>query len=404
VNCVLVINSGSSSLKWNLYDVEGEQILAKGLVERIGEQAPLHKYSVNGQAASETVPAAKDHEGALGQVVAVLEGLKGGLLPGGIADLHSIGHRVVHGALAFTQPVLIDEAVKAKIRECFPLAPLHNPPNLMGIEACGHLMPAVPQVAVFDTAFHQTMPERAYLYALPHGFAQDHQLRRYGFHGISHQFVSEQASRHLGGDPTGHRVVTCHLGNGASITAVKGGRSVDTSMGLTPLEGLVMGTRCGDLDAGVVLHLARALGMTIEQVDTLLNRKSGMLGLSGLSNDMREVEDAAVAGNLQAKLALEVYCYRLRKYIGAYAAALDGLDAIVFTAGVGEHSPLVREAVCRPLGWLGVELDATRNEAPATHKSPLTEITVPGSRVKVLVIPTNEELMIAREAAKLTRG
>lgn len=398
VQSVLVINSGSSSLKWNLYDVAQERILARGLVERIGEASPAHHWTLDGKKTSDPAPAATDHEGALKQAIGVLAA-QHGLLPNGIADLGCIGHRVVHGGLAFTQPVRIDQAVKDKIRECFPLAPLHNPPNLMGIEACERLLPDLPQVAVFDTAFHQTMPKAAHLYALPLAFARDHAIRRYGFHGISHQYVSEQAARHLAERGPGLRLVTCHLGNGASVTAVQDGRSVDTSMGMTPLEGLVMGTRSGDLDAGVIIHLSRALGLSIEQIDTLLNRKSGMLGLSGLSNDMREIETAAASGNEQAALALEIYCYRLRKYIGAYGAAMGGLDAVVFTAGIGENSPIVREKSCERLGFLGLELDRQAN-AELARGVPVSDIATPASRVRVLVIPTNEELMIAREAAR----
>ncbi len=401
MDTVLVINCGSSSLKWTLLDMADQQALARGLVERIGEAEPSQRYSLGDQAFKASAPGASDHDGALRTVLEVLQA-GGATNPALSAPPLCVGHRVVHGAARFTQPVLIDAAVKDEIRACVALAPLHNPANLVGIEACERLLPGIPQVAVFDTAFHQTMPEQAYLYALPLELAREHGLRRYGFHGISHQFVSERAAAHLG--EGARRVVTCHLGNGASVTAVKDGRSVDTSMGLTPLEGLVMGTRAGDIDPGLLLHMGRTLGLDYDALDTLLNRKSGMKGLSGISNDLREIEDAALAGDARAELALDIYAYRVRKYVGAYAAAMEGVDAIVFTAGVGEHSPIVRGKVCRALGFLGVELDEERNEAKATHSAPVTDIASGASRVRVLVIPTNEEGMIAREAFRVVQG
>jgi len=393
VRRVLVINSGSSSLKWTLIDADSDKPLAKGLVERIGESEARHAWTADGRRCEHISPAMDDHEAALQEVVRVLVGLSDELLPD-LGGLAGVGHRVVHGGARFGEPVRVSPAVKADIEACVPLAPLHNPPNLAGIVACERLMPTVPQVAVFDTAFHRTLPDRARLYALPAELAAEQGLQRYGFHGISHRYVSERAAAFLERPLSELRLITCHLGNGASLTAVQAGRSVDTSMGLTPLEGLVMGTRCGDVDAGLVLHLCRQLG--VEATDKLLNRKSGMLGLSGRSNDLREIEEAAAGGDSAAEAALQVYCYRILKYVGAYAAAMGGVDALVFTAGVGEHSEVVRERVGSRLGWLGLAWDAERNLA--AEGAGVVEVSAEGSRVRALVVPTNEELMIAREA------
>ena len=362
---VLVVNSGSSSLKYQLIETAGPERLARGVVERIGEP--------------DAVP---NHRVALTEVVDALgaEGVD--------ERVAAIGHRVVHGGDRFVEPTRIDDAVLDGIRELTPLAPLHNPANATGIEVARDLWPDLPQVAVFDTAFHATLPEHAYRYAVPEEWYTDHDVRRYGFHGTSHAYVARQAADILRRPADDLRLITLHLGNGASATAVSGGRSVDTSMGLTPLEGLVMGTRSGDLDPAVIFHVARSTGATPDEIDRTLNKASGMLGLCG-DNDLRTVEERAAAGDERAQLALDVFCYRIRKYVGAYAAALGGVDGIVFTAGVGEHSPTVRAAVCDGLGWLGVTLDTHANAASATV------INTADSRVTVLVVPTDEELEIA---------
>lgn len=396
---VLVINAGSSSLKWTLVDPDRNGTLAKGLVERIGSDQARHSWRVGAEKAERACPAAQDHTHALREVVTVLSGLPDSLLPE-LDALRGVGHRVVHGGASFSASARIDEAVLDGIRACVPLAPLHNPANLMGIEACERLIPGVPQVAVFDTAFHRTLPAKARLYALPRELADEQGLQRYGFHGISHRYVCERAALFLDRPASELRLISCHLGNGASLTAVDGGRSVDTSMGLTPLEGLVMGTRCGDVDAGLVLHLCRQLGA--DATDRLLNRGAGLLGLSGRSNDLREIEAAAAAGDEAAETALEVYCYRILKYIGAYTAALGGVDAVLFTAGVGEHSEEVRERVGSRLGWLGVTWDSTRNAAAEGRG--VVEVSAAGSRVRALVVPTDEELMIARETLQVLQG
>lgn len=362
---VLVVNSGSSSLKYQLIETDGPQRLARGIVERIGEP--------------DAVP---DHRAALGEVVAALRS----------EDLDdqvtAIGHRVVHGGDRFVEPTRIDDAVLAGIRDLTPLAPLHNPANATGIEVARELWPDLPQVAVFDTAFHATLPDHAYRYAVPEEWYTDHDVRRYGFHGTSHAYVVRRASETLGRHAGELRLITLHLGNGASATAVSGGHSIDTSMGLTPLEGLVMGTRSGDLDPAVIFHVERSTGATADEIDRALNKDSGMLGLCG-HNDLRTVEERAAAGDERAQLALDVFCYRIRKYVGAYTAALGGIDGIVFTAGIGEHSPTVRARVCGGLGWLGVALDADANAASATV------ISTADSPVAVLVVPTDEELEIA---------
>lgn len=362
---VLVVNSGSSSLKYQLIETDGPQRLAGGVVERIGEP-----------------DAVADHRAALGEVVAALraEGLD--------ERVAAIGHRVVHGGDRFVEPTRIDDDVLAGIRDLTPLAPLHNPANVTGIEVARELWPHLPQVAVFDTAFHATLPVHAYRYAVPEEWYTDHDVRRYGFHGTSHAYVARQAAGILGRPAEDLRLITLHLGNGASATAVSGGRSIDTSMGLTPLEGLVMGTRSGDLDPAVIFHVARSSGATPDEIDRALNKASGMLGLCG-HNDLRTVEERAAGGDDRAQLALEVFCYRIRKYVGAYTAALGGIDGIVFTAGIGEHSPGVRARVCSGLGWLGATLDDEANAASATV------ISTPDSRVTVLVVPTDEELEIA---------
>jgi acetate kinase len=312
-------------------------------------------------------------------------------------EISAVGHRVVHAGEKFADSVVIDDKVMAALKECIDIAPLHNPPNIMGIEACKEIMPDVPMVAVFDTAFHQTMPKEAYIYAIPYEYYDKYRIRRYGFHGTSHKYVSERAAVMLGKPLEELKIITCHLGNGASITAVNKGKSVETSMGFTPLEGLAMGTRSGDLDPAIVKFIADKEGLSIAQVDTVLNKKSGVLGISGVSSDFRDIEEAAEKGNERAKLALEVYIHRVKKYIGAYAAIMNGVDAIVFTAGLGENSDIIRSDICKDMSFLGIELDEEKNHVRGKE----TDISTAGSKVRVLLIPTNEELMIARDTKKL---
>jgi acetate kinase len=379
---VLVLNSGSSSIKYELRDSETGTVLAGADVGRIGEEGGV-----------------ADHRRALELILEALVAPVGPLED--LAQVEAVGHRVVHGGSYFTGPAVLTSAVIQKIEECAPLAPLHNPPALLGIREALRILPHVPQVAVFDTAYHSTIPAKAHIYALPYGYYERHGVRRYGFHGISFQSVTRTLDGILGGRLAELKVIVAHLGNGASITAVDRGRSVDTSMGLTPLEGLVMGTRPGDVDPGALLYLQRELGLTAEDVDRVLNKESGLLGVSGVSNDMRDVQLAATAGDKRARLALDVYCYRLKKYIGAYAAALGGLDMLVFTAGVGENSADIRGAVCEGLGFLGIVLDPGANTAA---RGVTADIGAAGSRVRVLVVPTDEERVIADETVAVVIG
>lgn len=396
---VLVVNAGSSSLKYQLIDMSNEQVLAKGIAERIGARDSLLVHETTGKEKAATTVDIPNHQVAMELVFDALIDPKIGAV-NDVSDIGAIGHRVVHGGESFSDSVIISQEVIDAIARLSQLAPLHNPPNLMGIEAAMKVMPEAPQIAVFDTAFHQTMPQVAYMYALPYELYSEHGIRRYGFHGTSHQYVASQASKILAerGIPVEkQRIITCHIGNGVSFTAVKGGKSVDTSMGLTPVEGLVMGTRSGDLDPAILPFLQKQMGYTADDSDNLINKKSGLLGISGASNDMRDIEDAAAAGNERAKLALDMFCYRQRKYIGAYAAAMGGLDALVFTAGIGEHSPGVRQRTCEGLEFLGVKLNLVKND----FRNPECDISASEDGVRVLVIPTNEELAIARETAKL---
>jgi len=398
---VLVLNAGSSSLKFELFDMPAERVLASGLVERIGEAGSrLLWRSDPAEPKREVKQAIPDHAQGLSLVLGALCGGDGAPLDS-LSEIGAVGHRVVHGGEAFSATALITSEVEAAIEAHVPLAPLHNPPNLLGIRVAREALPGAAQVAVFDTAFHQSLPPKAYLYALPKELYRDHQVRRYGFHGTSHRFVAQRAAELLGRPLEDLRIITCHLGNGASICAVERGRSVDTSMGMTPLEGLIMGTRCGDLDPALPLFLQRQLGMDADEVDLLLNKRSGMLGLSGMSNDLRELEDAAEAGHQDAALALDAYAYRIRKYIGAYTAVLGSVDAIVFTAGVGENSDVVRAAVLEGLAPMGYALDAEANRGLRGREA---DITAPGSRTRVLVIPTDEELAIARDAMAVALG
>ncbi len=388
---VLVLNAGSSSLKYSLVDGDTGESLAGGLVERIGESNGILTHrGPSGEKRLEQV--VSSHEDALKLVLEAFESQGPSLEE---VDLEAIGHRVVHGGARFAESVLIDDHVVAEVRRLVPLAPLHNPANLEGIEVARRLFPDLPQVAVFDTAFHQTLPEHAYTYAVPLSWREEHRVRRYGFHGTSHAFVSREAARLLGLEPEDANLIVLHLGNGASATAVAGGRSVDTSMGLTPLEGLVMGTRSGDIDPALHAHLHRTCGWSLEEIDRVLNRESGLKGLAG-ENDFRELERMVDSGDEAARLAFDVYCYRIRKYVGAYAAVLGLVDAIVFTGGVGQHSGAVRAATLEGLETWGIEVDAALNDA-VTGREPAV-ISAPGSRVSVMVVPTNEEWEIARQS------
>lgn len=393
---VLVINCGSSSLKYQLIDSESEAVLAKGLCERIGIDGRL-VYQKSGLDKEITEAAMPTHKEAIQMVLDALVNPQTGAIAS-LAEIGAVGHRVVHGGEKFTASTLLtDEAMKA-IEECNDLAPLHNPANLIGINACKELMPNVPMAGVFDTAFHQTMPKKAYLYGLPHEYYEKYKVRRYGFHGTSHSFVSKRLAEYLGMDLENSKIIVAHLGNGASISAVLNGECVDTSMGLTPLEGLVMGTRSGDIDPAIMEYIAKKENLDIEGIMNVLNKKSGVQGLSGLSSDFRDLEDGYRAGNELAKNAVDVFCYRVAKYIGSYVAAMNGVDAIAFTAGIGENANFVREKVMAYLGYLGIGLDAATNDA--THGDEAV-ISTPDSKVKVCVIPTNEELAIARETVAL---
>lgn len=388
---VLVLNSGSSSVKYQLVDLAERRALASGLVERIGEPLGRHTHSAGDGPVLERDLVVADHEAAFAAISAAFEATGSSLVEG---DLTGIGHRVVHGGERYQEPTLLTPAVVERLEDLVPLAPLHNPANLAGIRVTLRARPDVPQVAVFDTAFHRTMPRRAFLYALPLTLYEQHAVRRYGFHGTSHQYVTKRAAALVGRPLDEVNLVSFHLGNGASACAVRGGRSVDTSMGLTPLEGLVMGTRCGDVDAGVLFHLHRTTGASIDDLDDLLNKQSGLKGLSG-HNDWRVVRQLADTGDVAAMVAVEVFCYRLRKYLGAYTAVLGRLDAVVFTAGIGEHAADVRALTCEGLEGLGIVLDPVRNQADGGGER---VVSADGSPVAVLVIPTNEELEIAEQS------
>ena len=393
---VLVINCGSSSLKYQLIDSETEQVLAKGICERIKLDGSL-THQATGKEKIQIEAPMPDHSAAVKLVLQYLLDEKLGAIKN-LDEIAAVGHRVVHGGEKFSSAVLINDEVLAAIEECCDLAPLHNPANLIGIRACQELMPGVPQVAVFDTAFHQTMREIAYMYGLPYEDYDKYKVRRYGFHGTSHSFVSKRAAELAGKSYDDLKTVVCHLGNGASICAVENGKSVDTSMGLTPLEGLVMGTRSGDIDPAILEFVAKKEGLDISELMTMLNKKSGVYGLSNnLSSDFRDLENAANEGNAQAKVALEVFAYRVAKYVGSYVAAMNGVDVIAFTAGIGENSGTVRSAVLKYLGYLGITVDEKAND---THGEEIT-ISTPDSKVLVMVIPTNEELAIARETVAL---
>jgi len=394
---ILVINCGSSSLKYQLIDSRSEEVLAKGLAERIGIDGSVLNHTPAGKDKIAMKAPMPDHKEAVRLVIEALIDKEHGVI-GSLAEIGAVGHRVVHGGEKFDKAVVIDDAVIKDIEELSSLAPLHNPANLIGIRACADNMPGVKQVAVFDTAFHQTMPKKAYMYGIPYEYYEKYKVRRYGFHGTSHDYVSQRAAEILGKKREDLKIIVCHLGNGASISAVKNGKCVDTSMGLTPLEGLIMGTRSGDIDPAIISFLCEKENMTAEEMNTVLNKKSGVLGLSGgLSSDFRDLGEAADAGNEMAKMTLETYCYRVAKYIGAYAMAMHGVDVIVFTAGIGENNYAVRAGVCSYLGVLG----AIVNEEDLKTRGEEIIVTEPGSKVTVMVIPTDEELSIARQTLAL---
>ena len=392
---VLVINCGSSSLKYQLINSDTEDVLAKGLCERIGIDGRL-VYQKAGCDKEITEAAMPTHKEAIQMVLDALVNDKTGAIKS-LSEVNAVGHRIVHGGEKFASSVVITDEVLEAVAQCNDLAPLHNPANLIGINACKELMPGVPMVAVFDTAFHQTMPEKAYLYGLPYEYYENYKVRRYGFHGTSHSFVSKETARFLGMDLENSKIIVCHLGNGASISAVKDGKCVDTSMGLTPLEGLIMGTRSGDMDPAIMEYIAKKENLDIAGVMNVLNKKSGLEGISGLSSDFRDLTAGAKEGNKRAIAAIEVFCYRVAKYVGSYVAAMNGVDAIAFTAGIGENVGLVREKICSYLGYLGITLDAEANAKSGDN----CVISAADSKVKVAVIPTNEELAICRETVAL---
>jgi acetate kinase len=394
---VLVINCGSSSIKYQLYNADTEKVLAEGIVARIREEGSYLKHEAKGQEVRRDVPIPSHREGFELIIQSLLDEDYGVLKD--ISEVLAVGHRTVHGGDAFTESTLINEEVIAKMEEYIPLAPLHNPPNLLGIREARRLLPDVPHVAVFDTSFHQTMPPRAFLYALPYEYYEESKIRRYGFHGTSCRYVSQKAVNRILKKPLEQlKMIICHLGNGVTVAAVDHGKSVDTSMGLTPLEGLMMGTRSGDIDPGVIFFLNRQLGLSIDRIDDLLNRKSGLLGISGVSNDMRAIIQEAERENQRCQLAMEMFAYRVKKYIGAYSAAMGGLNALVFTAGIGENSYRTRSMICAGLDFLGIKLDETKNRETIGIEGVISE---PDSEVIIMVVPTNEEEMIVLDTLAL---
>ncbi len=394
---ILVLNCGSSSVKYKLIDTDTDKTLAEGGVEKIGLPDGFLKFKKADGSKEITDLGLTDHKGAVQAILNNLTDAKTGCIKS-YDEIDAVGHRVVHGAEKFNKSVLITDEVIQQVKDCYNLAPLHNPANITGIEAITALMPNVPQVGVFDTAFHQTMPAKSYMYALPYRFYKEDGVRRYGFHGTSHRYVSARACEFLGLDITKQKVITCHIGNGGSITAVLYGKSVDTSMGLTPTEGLMMGTRVGDVDPGALTYLMKRHNMTVDDLQKIINKESGMVGVSEISSDMREIENAVNEGNERAKMALDMYEQRIIKYVGAYAAEMGGVDVIVFTGGVGENQTGVRENVCAPLAFMGVEIDKELN---SRTRGTETELSTPTSKVKVVVIPTDEELMIARDTREI---
>ena len=396
---ILVVNCGSSSLKYQLIDMADEGVIAKGLCERIGIEGSKLTHQPAGKDKYELESPMPDHTVAIKMVMEALQDKDHGVIAS-TDEISAIGHRVLHGGTTYSESIVVNEDVKKVIRDCFDLGPLHNPANLMGIEACEAAMPGKPNVAVWDTGFGMAMPEKAYMYAIPHEYYEKYGLRRYGFHGTSHMFVSGEAIKFGGLDPKEAKVIVCHLGNGASISASIGGKCVDTSMGLTPLEGLIMGTRSGDVDPAVIQYICNKEGKDVNEVLNILNKKSGVLGMSGgVSSDFRDIEAAKKGGNHLAEVAMDAFVYRVAKYIGAYAAAMNGVDAIAFTAGVGENDKASRKAICSYLGYLGVKIDDAANDVRGKN----AVISAADSKVKVMMIPTNEELAIARETKRLTQ-
>lgn len=395
---IFVVNCGSSSIKYQLINMENESVLAKGMVERIGMEGALLKHTPTGKYTVDLPADIPDHAVGIKMIINALINPEYGVIAD-MGDIDAVGHRVVHGGERFADSVLITQDVLKGIEACAEIAPLHNPPNLHGINACMEIMPTTPQVAVFDTAFHQTLPKVAYLYGLPYELYVKYGLRRYGFHGTSHKYVAQVAASMMQEHMTDLRIITCHLGNGASITAIKYGKSIDTSMGYTPLEGLIMGTRSGEIDPAIIPFLMEKENMTAPQIDDYLNRRSGILGISGLSSDFRDLESAANRGDERSQLAIDLFAYKVKKYIGGYVAAMGGVDAIVFTAGVGENSPFMRDKICNGLEYLGTRIDPERNKV----RGKAQEISVKRANVKIFVIPTNEELVIARDTFNICK-
>ncbi len=395
---VLVINCGSSSLKYQLIDMNGEIVLAKGLFERIGSDEAMFTHKRPEGEKYSVVEPIKNHGEALKRLLDILVDAEYGVIKS-MDEIDAVGHRVVHGGEKFADSVLITDEVIKGMEECIELAPLHNPPNIEGIKACEAIMPNVPQVGVFDTAFHQTMPKKCFLYGLPYKAYEDLGVRRYGFHGTSHKYVSQRCAELMGKDIKDLKIITCHLGNGSSVTAVDQGKSVDTTMGFTPLSGLVMGTRCGDIDPAIVVFLMEKWNKTAKEIDAMMNKESGVLGISNVSNDFRLLEDAAKEGNEKAQLALDIFHYRVRREIGAMAAVMGGVDAIVFTAGIGENGIGDRAEICKGIEYLGAHIDAERNNVRGED----AEISTADSTVKIFAIPTNEEIMIARDTVRLSK-
>ena len=389
---VLVINCGSSSLKYQVLDMTNEELICEGLVERIGMEGSVISHTKTGMDKFVLEAPMKDHKDAIGHVIDALKDEEHGVVKD-MSEIGAVGHRVVHAGEKFAHSVLITDDVIKALEECVELAPLHNPPNLLGIAACQELMPGTPMVGVFDTAFHQTMPPQSYIYAIPYEYYEKYGIRRYGFHGTSHKYVSERAAEMLNVNIEDLKIITCHLGNGASVSAIKRGKCIDTSMGLTPLEGLVMGTRSGDIDPAIVTYIREKENLEQGVANEILNKKSGMLGISGVSSDFRDIEAAAEEGNERAMLALKVFAQRVKFYIGGYIAEMNGVDAIVFTAGVGENDMGMRDIICNEMGNLGIKLDLVKNKVRGKEMV----ISAEDSKVKVLLIPTNEELMIARD-------
>ncbi|HSP46862.1 MAG TPA: acetate kinase [Clostridiaceae bacterium] len=396
---ILVINCGSSSLKYQLMDMDNEGVLAQGLVERIAIEGSVLTQKVEGRAKYILTVPMKDHQDAIKHVLDSLTDGTNGVIKS-LDEIGAVGHRVVHGGEKYADSVVINEEVMKDLEDFSSLAPLHNPPNIIGIRACQALMPGTMMSAVFDTAFHQTMPEKAFLYGLPYELYKELHIRKYGFHGTSHKYVANRTAEILGKDIKDLKIVTCHLGNGASLAAIQNGKSVDTSMGFTPLEGLLMGTRCGDIDPAIIPYLMEEKGYSYDEVNDIMNKKSGVLGISGVSSDFRDIENAAYnEGNHRAELALDVFYYRVKKYIGYFGAAMNGIDALVFTAGLGENSPEAREIIASNLEFFGINFDASKNKVRGKEAILSTD----DSRVKVLVVPTNEELMIARDTLALVK-